>query len=340
MKRRFFGLSLLLLGAMAASLWWGWHAANRPYKRDPGAVRVTVRAGDPVARIATNLERAGMVSDRRLFRLVYRVVHRGRKLMAGDYLFESPMTIPQLIDWLAEGRVVPLRVTVPEGLTLEETAAEVAKVLDIPRRDFLRAARRTEWIRDLDPDARDLEGYLFPDTYQVERNTSPASLVAMMVRRFRAEFNNQRLWRARDLGWTVRQTITLASLIEKETAVREERFRISSVFHNRLRTGMLLDCDATIVYALKRLGRYRGRLGWDDLKIDSPYNTRTRRGLPPGPIGSPGGASIEAALYPETTDFYYFVAQDDHSHHFSRTLSEHNQAVRRFIILGEARRGR
>jgi len=340
MKKVLPPLLILFVAGLTLAVWWGWRVASRPYKRSPGPVMVTVHSGDPVGRIAAQLEQAGMVVDQRIFRLVYRLTSRGRMLKAGTYRFDAPMTVHQLIDWLAEGRVVPLQVTIPEGLTIEETAIEVAKVLDITRDEFLRASRNTELIRDLDPEARNLEGYLFPDTYQVERETSAGALVTMMVRRFRIEFNNEWLWRGRDLGWTVRQVVTLASLIEKETALRDERFRVSSVFHNRLRADMLLDCDSTIVYALKRENRYRGRLGWDDLKIDSPYNTRTHHGLPPGPIGSPGAASLEAALYPETTDYYYFVAQDDHSHRFSRTLQEHNRAVRRFIIRGEVHRAR
>jgi UPF0755 protein len=132
----------------------------------------------------------------------------------------------------------------------------------------------------------------------------------------------------------VRQAVILASLIEKETANRDERFLVSSVFHNRLRKGMLLDCDSTIIYALKKSGVYDGDLRWKDLKEDSPYNTRKRRGLPPGPIASPGYASLEAALYPESSEFLYFVAKDSGSHHFSRNLDEHNRAVRKYIIQG------
>ena len=153
-----------------------------------------------------------------------------------------------------------------------------------------------------------------------------------MVRRFRQNFSNTFIWRARDIGFTIRQVVIMASLIEKETAARDERFLVASVFHNRMRHKTLFDCDSTIIYALKKAGRYRGKLGWDDLKFPSPYNTRLYRGLPPGPIGNPGYASLEASLYPENTEYMFFVAKDANSHYFSKTLAEHNRAVKKYII--------
>ena len=188
-------------------------------------------------------------------------------------------------------------------------------------------------IRDLDPEAADLEGYLFPDTYLVRKDITAREMAALMVeplpRRISA---TPSIWRARDIGFTPRQAVIMASLIEKETANRDERFLVSSVFHNRLRQNMLLDCDSTIIYALKKAGVYDGDLRWADLKSDSPYNTRRHRGLPPGPIASPGYASLEAALYPENTEYLFFVAKDGGSHYFSKSLAEHNRAVRKFII--------
>jgi len=187
-------------------------------------------------------------------------------------------------------------------------------------------------IQDLDPNAPDLEGYLFPDTYMVHKGITAEDMVKLMVSKFRDHFSHSMKWRAEELRLSIREVVTLASLIEKETASREERFLISSVFHNRLRIGMPMGCDPTIIYALKRDNLYRGKLGWDELKYDSPYNTRLHRGLPPGPICNPGFASIEAALYPENTKYLYFVAKDHRSHYFSKSLKEHNRAVRKYII--------
>jgi UPF0755 protein len=166
----------------------------------------------------------------------------------------------------------------------------------------------------------------------VQKGLTADDFIKLQVKKFKENFTNAMKWRAREIGLSIREVVTLASLIEKETAVREERFLISSVFHNRLRLGMSLDCDPTIIYAMKKIGRYNGKIGWDDLKIDSPYNTRLHNGLPPGPICSPGFASIEAALFPENTRYLFFVSMDGSAHYFSKTLGEHNQAVRKYII--------
>jgi UPF0755 protein len=215
---------------------------------------------------------------------------------------------------------------------------EIARYLDdehvLRAPDFIKSCMRVSLIRDLDPQATDLEGYLFPDTYMVPQDFNADELVEMMVKHFRRIITNEVEWRARDIPLTLREVVVLASLIEKETASRDERFLVSSVFHNRIRRQMLLDCDPTIVYILKKENRYTGNLGWNDLKIDSPYNTRLNRGLPPGPICNPGWDSIEAALYPENTNYLYFVAKDHQSHQFSETLNEHNRAVRKYITGG------
>ncbi|HEX7502835.1 MAG TPA: endolytic transglycosylase MltG, partial [Acidobacteriota bacterium] len=224
------------------------------------------------------------------------------------------------------------KVTIKEGLWIGETAQVFEQAGLFPASEFMRAASSPALIRDLDPEASDLEGYLFPDTYLVRKDITAREMVAAMVERFRENFNNNAIWRARDIGFTPRQAVIMASLIEKETANRDERFLVSSVFHNRLRQNMLLDCDSTIIYALKKAGVYDGDIRWNDLKSDSPYNTRRHRGLPPGPIASPGYASLEAALYPENTEYLYFVAKDAGSHYFSKSLAEHNRAVRKFII--------
>jgi len=215
---------------------------------------------------------------------------------------------------------------------MREMSRVIADVLVMNAEDFLLAAGNFMLIADLDPEASDLEGYLFPDTYLVGRQISPAALIETMIANFRRNFSQDLSWRAHEMGFSIRKTVILASLIEKETASRQERFTVSSVFHNRLRKKMLLDCDPTIIYGLEREGLYRGRLGWAELKHPTPYNTRLYRGLPPGPIANPGLASLEAALFPETTDYLYFVKKDATSHYFSRTLREHNAAVRKYIL--------
>lgn len=331
--KRFFLLLLLLVGALL--LWFGYGVYRKvfsPYQGYAGNTVVQIDSGMSVAAIGKKLESQGVIADARYFRRYYRLFFAGRKLKAGEYLFDGPLSMRQVIEKLEQGKAILYKVTVKEGLWIGETAQVFEQAGLFPASEFMRAASSTALIRDLDPEATDLEGYLFPDTYLVRKDITAREMAAAMVERFRQNFNNTAIWRARDIGFTPRQAVIMASLIEKETANRDERFLVSSVFHNRLRQNMLLDCDSTIIYALKKAGVYDGDIRWNDLKSDSPYNTRRHRGLPPGPIASPGYASLEAALYPENTEYLYFVAKDDSSHYFSRSLAEHNRAVRKFII--------
>ncbi len=326
---------LLLLALAGAAAWAGRLFYLRVTRPNPGftsEVSLRVARGDSVKRIAVKLEESRVIADAFTFRLYYRIFCSRLTLQAGEYRLRPPLTMRQVIDLLHHGRVELFKLTVREGLTIAEIDRQLQHDLRFRPGAFREAAERPDLVRDIDGRAGDLEGYLFPDTYRVRLTVSAGELVDLMVARFRENFGNDWIWRARDIGMTVRQVVVLASLIEKETAERDERFLISSVFHNRLRQGMLLDCDPTIVYGLERIGRYRGKLGWDELRFDTPYNTRLHRGLPPGPICNPGQASIEAALYPETSNYFYFVAKDNRSHAFSETLAEHNRAVRKFII--------
>jgi UPF0755 protein len=328
-------IALLFWLAVLAALWLGFDIYRKvfvPYQGYAKSVVVRIDAGTSAAAISEKLYRYGVIANSGYFRRYYRLFYAAVSLKAGEYLFDGPLTMNQVIEKLHLGKAILYKITINEGLTTEETARIFQAAGLFAADEFVQAARNTNLINDLDPQAVDLEGYLFPDTYLVRKDINAREMVAIMVNRFKENFSNSFIWRARDIGFTVHQTVIMASLIEKETANRDERFLVSSVFHNRLRHKILLDCDSTIVYALKKAGRYQGKLGWDDLQFASLYNTRLHRGLPPGPIGNPGYASLEAALYPENTDFLYFVAKDANSHHFSKTLAEHNRAVRKFII--------
>ncbi len=332
MKKIF--LSLFLLAAIAAA-WLGFTIYRKvytPYQGYNKSVIVQIESGMPVSAIADQLQRQGVIANAAYFKRYYRMFFAAKKLKAGEYLFDGPLSMRQVIEKLYLGKAILYKITIKEGLWIGETAQLFADAGLFTAAEFRRAAANVRLIGDLDPQAVDLEGYLFPDTYLVRKDITAAEMVALMVDHFRQNFSNTFIWRARDISFSVRQAVILASLIEKETANRDERFLVSSVFHNRLKQNMLLGCDSTIVYALKKEGRYRGQLGWDDLKIESPFNTRLHRGLPPAPIANPGYASLEAALYPENTEYLYFVAKDADSHYFSRSLSEHNRAVRKFII--------
>lgn len=301
---------------------------------DSKTATINIKPGSSVSAIARLLYRKHIISNYYYFRIYYRLFFNNISFKTGEYQFDRPMTMKEVIEKLYEGLVVLHKITIEEGLIIPEIARRLAKQghLHIDPQEFIRLARSPQLIRSLDPEAPDLEGYLFPDTYMVRKDITDQELVQLMVHRFKDTFSNSMKWRAQELNLSVRQVVTLASLIEKETSSREERFLISSVFHNRLRRGMGLDCDPTIIYALKRDHLYNGKLGWKELKYDSPYNTRLHRGLPPGPICNPGFDSLEAALYPENTKYLYFVAKDSRSHHFSETLAEHNRAVRQYII--------
>jgi UPF0755 protein len=199
--------------------------------------------------------------------------------------------------------------------------------------DFVAAARNAALVRDLDPDAHDLEGYLFPDTYALSRRSDAAQVVRAMVDRFRRKLTPEIVSTAADRGLSVRQLVTLASIVEKETGRSEERPTVASVYANRLKIGMALQCDPTVIYALQQKGRFDGNLHRADLQFDSPYNTYRYPGLPPGPIASPGQASLQAAAQPAVSEFLFFVSRNDGTHAFARSLAEHNQNVQKFQIL-------
>jgi UPF0755 protein len=242
------------------------------------------------------------------------------------------MTPIQVIDKLVRGDVYVVTITFPEGLTVAEMARvfEAAKLGSAP--EFVEAARDPSPIAALDPQARDLEGYLFPETYPLPRKTPASRLIRQMTAGFERVMTADLRQAAEAKGLTVRQVVTLASIVEKEAARDEERPLVAAVYANRLRIGMPLQADPTVIFGLQRAGRYTGNLRRDDLEFDSPYNTYRYPGLPPGPIASPGRAAIEAALNPAAVDYLYFVSRNDGSHEFARTLAEHNRNVQKWQV--------
>ena len=305
------------------------------YKDYPDTITIVIKKNATVTMIGRQLFQEKIIASYLYFRIYYRLFYAGGNIKSGEYEFDRPLSMKEVIEKLIFGKVKLHMVTIQEGLIIKDIAALLAQTRGIPAERFIKATHNIAniaLVRDLDPGADSLEGFLFPDTYHVRQDTDANEIVRMMVEKFKENFTDSMKWRAEKLGMSIRQVVTLASLIEKETASRQERFLISSVFHNRLKSGMTLGCDPSIIYALKRVEKYTGKLGWQELKFDSPYNTRLYKGLPPGPICNPGYASIEAALFPENTKYFYFVAQTPQSHYFSKTLDEHNWAVRKFII--------
>jgi UPF0755 protein len=326
-------VALLGIAGAGAVAWLAWSRMQAPFKGYGDAEQfVDVPQGARTAAIGERLVHAGVISDPRVFRVALWWSGQARSLKAGEYRFDAPMTVFQVIDRLSRGEVFTRRVTFPEGLTIAEMAAVYATGGFGTAAEFEAAARNAALITDLDPAAPDLEGYLFPDTYAVPRVTRAETMVALMVGGFRAAYSDDLRRKAAEQGLTTRQVMTLASIVEKETAKAEERPVVAAVYRNRVRIKMGLQADPTVVYALRKAGRYDGNIRRTDLMVDSPYNTYRYAGLPPGPIAAPGQASIAAAVSPADVPYLYFVSRNDGSHVFAETLAQHNRNVAEFQV--------
>jgi UPF0755 protein len=311
-----------------------WLRIGEPYKGyDTAETFVQIPAGSGVAEIRRRLVDAGIVRDDYTLRAALWWSGEARNLQAGEYRFDQPMSAIAVVQKVGRGDVFTQRITFPEGLTLREMARLYESRMFGTAASFVEAAQDTSRVRALDAQATDLEGYLFPETYAVPRGVPASRLVGMMVDRFLTTYSEEMRSRAETQGLTTRQVLSLAALVEKETAKPEERPMVAAVYRNRLKIGMPMQADPTVVYALQRAGRYDGNIRRDDLQIDSPYNTYRYPGLPPGPIASPGKASIEAALAPADVPYLYFVSRNDGSHVFAETLAEHNANVQEYQIL-------
>ncbi len=323
--RRALPIVLVMLAGVAG---WMAYALYTPYQGFPKeGVFVEVPRGATTRSIARLLEQNGVIRSRWTFEVLARWKSR-RPLQAGEYHFDRPRNVFDVFRWVAEGHVYFRTLTIPEGFNMFQIAELLEEEGFLKGEEFLSAARDVETIRDLAPRARTLEGYLFPASYQLPRHPEAKEVVAAMVSRFREAWAS--LPESERIGRKVEEVVTLASLVEKETGQSNERALVSAVFTNRLRRGIALQCDPTVIYALGLAGRYNGNLLLRDLRFDSPYNTYRYPGLPPGPIANPGERSLRAALAPAPVDYLYFVASGDGGHLFSRTLREHNRSVALF----------
>ena len=317
---------LIVIAAFACAGWFAW-ALLTPIE-PPAKTFVMLRPGYSTRRIASELKSAGVIRSEQGF-ILWHYIHR-RPLQAGEYLFETPANLIDVQKRLARGDVYFHTVVVPEGFTMFDIARAVEAAGLGPAENFLKVAQSdTALIADLAPSAPSLDGYLFPDTYQFSRMQTMQDMAAAMVKQFRQV--------ARQIGLIaapgatdIERTVTMASIIEKETAVAEERPIVASVYYNRLAKNIALDADPSIIYAELLAGTYTGALHHDDMRFDSPYNTYRHPGLPPGPIGNPGKSALEAAMHPAQSDYYYFVADAQGHHRFARTLEEHNNNVTAF----------
>jgi UPF0755 protein len=329
---------LLLIGVVlaivvAGGLWWAQTRLATPYKGfDEAEVFVELPQGAGVARIAADLTAAGVVADPLTFRLAARLSGNDRRLQAGEYRFAEAASPFDVVDRLARGDVYSRPLTFPEGLTIREMGAIFERAELGTAAEFERAAADGSRVGALDPEAKTLEGYLFPDTYALSRRAGASGTVDAMVQRFQSAFDSTLRAEAAARNMGLREVVTLASLIEKETAAGAERPLVSAVYHNRLRIGMPLQCDPTVIYALMLARRWRGNITREDLQINSPYNTYRFPGLPPGPIASPGRLALEAAVRPADVPYLYFVSRNDGTHVFASTLEEHNRNVREWQV--------
>jgi len=360
---------LIVIVAIGGAGWLAW-ALLMPVKPS-GETFVMLRPGYSTRRIATELKNAGVIRSKEAF-VLWHYYHHGRSLKAGEYRFEKPANIIDIQKRLRRGDVYFHTVVVPEGFTIFDIARAIEASGLGPADDFLKEAQSdTALIADIAPHAPSLEGYLFPNTYQFSRMMSMREMAAAMVCQFRVtaeqigllpqeaqeaegnsgqhpghicmtitvqnrDLNDKPASIVEDALTPLEQTVIMASIVEKETAVPEERPLVASVYYNRLNQHIALDADPSIIYAELLADTYQGALHHADMQVQSPYNTYRHAGLPPGPIGNPGRSSLEAAMHPAQSDFYYFVADAQGHHRFARTIEEHNKNV---VAYRKAMRG-
>ena len=357
--RYFLVVILIVVLAAGGYAAWMWYSITQPYQGFPQeGVFVEIPHGTSPRYVGYLLKRSGVVRSKLAFE-IYARRHPKRTLQAGEYFFDHPMAGRDVFWKIATGQIYQQPFTVREGETMFDIARDLEAGKFMSASDFLFAASDPTLIRDFAPEARTLEGFLFPATYELPRHPVATELTAQMVHKFKDEWKrieasnpsvqqtvpngladakppprakNQNVPNMESPIARLR-TVTLASLVERETPKPEERPMVASVFDNRIHKGMRLQCDPTVIYGLERMGQYKGSLSGKDLAFDSPYNTYEHYGLPPGPIGNPGEASLRAALHPAETSFLYFVANTQGGHFFSSTLAEHNRNVLKYRRL-------
>lgn len=289
-------------------------------------IEIEIPEGSTYKQAIYILAKNNLIRDRNLFILFGKIAGLDRKVRAGYYVFWGNMSPLQVFKKLKDGKIIENEITIVEGDSLPEIGRKLASNKIIPLADFKALSIDRNFLRSLDIDAPSLEGYLYPQTYKFPKGAKPVAVLKLMVNKMRDEFTDDLRRRAEEMGWTENEVLTLASIIEREAKTDEERPLISAVYHNRIKKGMPLQADPTAIYGVKS---YRYKITKNDLRKKTAYNTYVIKGLPPGPIASPGIKSIRAALYPADVPYLYFVAKNDGTHYFSKTLSEHIAAIKR-----------
>lgn len=333
-RRGLFTFIFLLLLVAGAAAFWIYQQTIIPYSSyTEDKLLINIQPGTSLSAITQRMESKGVVKYAWLLRGIFLLRQTQGQSKAGDYVFDHPLTPLQVYDKLMKGETLFTVVTIPEGSSIFDVQRILQEKGIGDADEFQRATqsqRVLAQLRFIEPSASELEGFLFPETYFLPKNSDSIQAVLMMLQEFGRRFGAAERARALELGMSPLEAMTLASLVEKETAQDAERPLIAGVFRNRLKLGMLLQCDPTVIYALQLHHAYRGSLTRADLAYPSPYNTYMSAGLPPGPICNPGTEAIQATLHPQETDKLYFVSRNDGSHYFSATLAEHNRAVQKY----------
>jgi UPF0755 protein len=304
------------------------------YSKEPALISpeprlVMIGSGQTFESVTRILHEEKIIRNPIKFKIFARIKGYDRNVKAGEYLLSSSMSPEKILETLVEGKVYLYRITIPEGSNLNQVALLLEKKGVIKGTEFLEAANDPAFTEKLEIKAKNFEGYLFPETYYFPKNISPRKIISIMVNRFYGTFNPMWEKRPSNLTFTVHEIVILASIIEKETSIAEERPLISSVFHNRLNKKMRLQSDPTVIYGAKD---YDGNITRNHLITPTPYNTYTKSGLPQGPIANPGKASLEAALFPPKSSYLFFVSKNDNTHFFSTNYDDHREAVRKYQL--------
>ncbi|MFN8008208.1 MAG: endolytic transglycosylase MltG [Terriglobia bacterium] len=314
-----------ILGAVVICLAMLWHRPFKGFRENQKLI--LLEKGTSSYQIAMVLQQEGVIRHWYGMLSYLKIMKRSAHLQAGEYQFDRPLSIAQVAEKLIRGQVYYREVTIPEGYSIFDIAELMQQKGFLTSDAFFQAARQVNKLADVVEVKGTLEGYLFPDTYRLTRGTQADEFISMMLMKFRDIYKKKLETPLKDSPYSVNEIMTMASLVEKETGLDEERPLVAAVFYNRLRRKMPLQCDPTVIYAALLNGDFKGKIYQSDLQSNSSYNTYLRLGLPPTPISNPGIRSIEAALFPANVDYLYFVSNNQGGHIFSKTLEEHLKAV-------------